>query len=200
MSTKIPDTRSRILQSTWTLLESGSGSDVRMSDIAKAAGISRQALYLHFPNRAELLIATTRYLDDVKNVDARLSAGRNAKTGTERLDAFIGAWGNYIPEIFGVAKALMAMQGSDAEARRAWNDRVEAVREGCEAAVDALARDGRLTARFSTDQATDLLLMLLSVRNWEQLTIGCGWSQHTYIDGIKHIARQALVLDVRDGL
>ena len=128
MSREKSETRNRILQSAWKLLEAGSGGDVRMSDIAKKAGISRQALYLHFPNRADLLVATTRYLDEVKDIDARLAASRSACTGAERVDAFIEAWGNYIPEIYGVAKALLVMKDSDQEAKLAWNDRMQAVR------------------------------------------------------------------------
>ena len=87
MSSENNPTRERILKSTWSLLEAGGASSVRMSDIAKAAKISRQALYLHFPNRAELLVATTRYLDEVYDVDTRLLASRTAKTGTDRLSA-----------------------------------------------------------------------------------------------------------------
>lgn len=199
MSSSSSNTRSRILQSAWSLLEAGNGGKVRMADIAATAGVSRQAVYLHFPNRADLLIATTRYIDEVKNVDARLLASRGAETGIERLDAFIEAWGNYIPEIFGVAKALMAMQESDAEARRAWNDRIRAVREGCQAAVDALARDGRLSPRLSSGQAADLLSTLLSVDNWERLTIGCHWPQDRYVEVMKHVAREALVADAING-
>lgn len=62
-----------------------------MSDIAKAVGISRQALYLHFPTRAELLIATTRHIDSVKNIDARLADSRVATSGRDRLVSFISA-------------------------------------------------------------------------------------------------------------
>ncbi len=197
MSREKSETRNRILQSAWKLLEAGSGGDVRMSDIAKEAGISRQALYLHFPNRADLLVATTRHLDEVKNVDARLAASRSASTGAERVDAFIEAWGNYIPEIYGVAKALLAMKDSDQEAKLAWNDRMQAVREGCEAAVKALARDGQLLSQLSIEQATDILWVLLSVHNWEQLTTECHWSQEQYISTMKSVARRALVSGVK---
>ncbi len=134
------DTRSRILEAAWKLLEDGAGGEVRMSDIAKKTGISRQAVYLHFPSRADLLIAVTRYIDEANEIDARLAASRRAKTGVERLDAYIEAWGNYIPEIYGVGKALMAMQETDSEARMAWEGRMLAVREGCEAAVAAHRR------------------------------------------------------------
>lgn len=195
MSSGNPETREKILRAAWTLLEAAEGREVRMSDIAKAAGVSRQALYLHFPKRSDLLVATTRYIDDVKDVDTRLAASRSAKTGIERLAAFVDAWGNYIPEIYGAGKALMIMGDRESDARMAWDDRMRAVRDGCHAAVNALHRDGRLAAEHSVEQATDILWTLLSVRNWEQLTIDCGWSQVLYIEKTKSLARRLLVDD-----
>jgi len=193
MSRKGDDTRIRILNSTWQLLETPGGSAVRMSDIARTAGISRQALYLHFPNRADLLVATTRHIDEINDIDARLAASRAAKGGTERLQAYIAAWGGYIPQIHGVAAALMSMQDHDAEARVAWAGRETAMREGCAAAVAALERDGKLTPDLSAVAATDLLWTLLSVRNWDRLVQDCGWSQEAYIREMQRLARAALV-------
>ncbi|EAQ02317.1 hypothetical protein OB2597_19581 [Pseudooceanicola batsensis HTCC2597] len=183
-------TKSRILDTTWSLLETGK-SAVRMSDIAKAVGISRQALYLHFPTRAELLVATTRHIDDVKNVEARLEKSRSATTGIDRLHAFIEAWGGYIPEIIGVSAALRAMR--DAESAKAWDDRMQAVRHGCEAAVRAIAEDGRLKPELTQRDATDLLWTLLSVETWERLVRDCGWTQDRYEQTIKDLAEAALV-------
>lgn len=194
MSSSNPTTRSRILDAAWTLLESG-GSKVRMSDIAKAAGVSRQAIYLHFPSRADLLVETTRHVDEVKNVDARLAASRAAQGGAERLVLFVEAWGGYIPEIYGVGRALMAMQDSDEEARRAWENRMQAVRHGCAAAVSAIAAEGALRPGLTEDAATDLLWMLVSVRNWEQLRHGAGWSQEAYLAAMKDLAQRALLAD-----
>ena len=198
MSSSIPETRNRILNAARKLLEANKGEGVRMTDIAKQAGISRQALYLHFKTRAELLIATTRYMDEVNDVDARLVPSRTAETGTERLDEFIDAWGNYIPEIYGVAKALLAMQHTDEAAASAWKERMQAVRHGCEAAISALDRDGTLSPDHTPDQAIDILWMMLSVRNWEQLTIECGWPQQTYIEKTKSLARQIFVASEPD--
>ncbi len=193
MSRKGDDTRIRILNSTWQLLETPGGSAVRMSDIARTAGISRQALYLHFPNRADLLVATTRHIDEINDIDARLAASRAARGGVERLQAYIAAWGGYIPQIHGVAAALMSMQDHDAEARVAWAGRESAMREGCAAAVTALERDGKLTPDLSATEATDLLWTLLSVRNWDRLVQDCGWSQAAYIREMQRLARAALV-------
>ena len=193
MSSKNTNTRERILRSCWELLESGEGSAVRMSDIARKAGISRQAVYLHFPKRAELLIATTHYIDEIKDVDGRLARSRQVGSGLERLDAFIEAWGEYVPEIHGVAKALMAMMVSDADAADAWHGRMEAFRQGCQAAVDALFDDGKLTPDLCPLQATDLLWTMLSVGNWELLTRECGWRQEDYTRHIKTAARKVLI-------
>jgi len=166
---------------------------VRMTDIAKRAGISRQALYLHFSTRAELLIATTHYLDELKGSDERLVPSRTAKSGIERLDAFIEAWGAYIPEIYGIAKALLALKDTDEAAAAAWDERMQDMRQGCEAAIDALNRDNMLSPEHSASQATDILWTMLSVRNWEQLTIECGWPQERYIETLKSLARRVFV-------
>ncbi len=193
MSRENLETRIRILNSAWKLLVGSHASAVRMSDIAKQTGISRQAVYLHFPTRAELLIATTRHIDEVKEIDERLAKSRSASTGLERLEAFVEAWGNYIPEIYGVASALIAMQATDEEAGAAWSDRMGAVRHGCEAAVAALERDGRLTRSLSTSEATDLLWAQLSVENWEHLRHRCGWTQARYIIVLQQTLSAALV-------
>jgi AcrR family transcriptional regulator len=193
MSRKTDQTRARVLQATLDQLASGSPEKTRVSDIAKAAGISRQALYLHFPNRAELLIAATKYLDERVNIDAGLAESRTAATGEARLAAFIRAWAAHIPVIHPVGRALMAMQDTDPEAHAAWADRMAAVRHGCAAAVAALARDGRLRADLTEKKATDLLWTLLSVRVWEHLVRDCGWSDLAYRTEITRQARAALL-------
>lgn len=193
MSSDKTGTRTKILMAAWQLLEAAGGDAVRMTDIARQAGVSRQALYQHFPTRAELLVATTHHIDAVNRVDARLAASRTAGTGRDRLDAFIDAWGNYIPQIYGVGRALMRMSDTDEAAKLAWDNRMQAVREGCQAAVDALARDGHLSPAHTAGQATDILWTLLSVPNWQRLTGDCGWPQQVYIDKIKALARQMLV-------
>lgn len=195
MSSKNITTRHRILQSTLSLLEEGGGGAVRMADIAKASKISRQALYLHFANRTELLVATTRYLDEIYDSDARLEKSRSMKSGVDRLGAWIEVWGDHIPRIYGVAKALLAMRDSDQEARIAWDDRMQAVRHGCAAVVSMLVADGMLKDGLTKAEATDLLWTLMSVQNWGMLRYECHWSQDRYIKAMKTLTKQALVSD-----
>ena len=192
MSSDRINTKTRILEVTWSLLESGNKA-IRMADIAKVAGVSRQALYLHFPGRAELLIATTRHIDTVKNVDERLARSRSASSGVERLHAFVEAWGGYIPEIHCMSVALRAMRDTDKEAAAAWEDRMQAVRQGCESAVRAILEDGYLKEGITEITGVDLLWTLLSVENWERLVLECGWSQSDYEQTLKKIAEVSLM-------
>ncbi len=196
MSSAIPDTRSKILEATWRLMEEQPGHGVRMSDIAKAVGISRQAVYLHFPARADLLIATTRYVDDVLDVDARLEPLRNAATGVEKLNLFISLWGEHVQQIYGVARALLAMRDTDEAAAAAWDERMGAVRDGCKSVIEALHRDRALVESWKVESATDLLWVMLSVRTWEQLTMERGWTQEDYV---RRLQRQAQLTFVTPG-
>ena len=193
MSSEIIETRTRILEAAVRMLEEHGGRGVRMGDIAQAAGISRQAVYLHFASRTELLVAATRYLDEILDVDARLAPSRAAASGIERLSLYIECWGHYIPEIYGVAKALLLAQDTDEAAAAAWRDRMLAMRDGCRAAIDALHSDGTLASEWTPKIATDALWTMLLVPNWENLTVECGWSTQQYVRWMKTVARQTFV-------
>ena len=177
------------------MLEQHGGRGVRMGDIAKESGISRQAVYLHFTSRTDLLVAATRYLDEKLDVDKRLAPSRAAANGIERLALYIEWWGNYIPDIYGVAKALLLAQDTDEAAAAAWKDRMAAMRDGCRAAIDALHTDKKLAPGWTPEQATDALWTMLLVPNWEALTIECGWSTKQYVRWMKTLAKRAFVAE-----
>ena len=85
------------------------------------------------------------------------------------------------------------MRESDAAARAAWDDRMGALRHGCQAAIDALEKDGRLNATYTIKEAVDVLTSLIAIRNWEYYRVTCGWSQKRYVDGLKAQAKAILV-------
>ena len=193
MSSENIETRTRILDATVRMLEKHGGRGVRMGDIAKATGISRQAVYLHFASRTELLVAATRYLDEVLDVDRRLAPSRAARSGVERLALYIDCWGHYIPEIYGVAKALLLARDTDEAAAAAWDDRMLAMRDGCRAAIELLHSDGDLAPEWTPKRATDALWTMLLVPNWENLTGECGWSTRQYVRWMKTVAKRTFV-------
>ena len=191
MSIENLPTRDRILAACLELLENG--STARMSDIAKRAGVSRQAVYLHFTSRAELLIETTFYLDRLHRSDERLAPSRTAATGRARLDAFIAAWAGYLPIVWPLLNALRAMGPGDAEAQAAVAQRMQDLKEGCAAAITALERDGALSPAYAPQHATDLLWAALQPEIWHRLVADCGWTQDQYAALIAQSARHLFV-------
>ena len=109
------------------------------------------------------------------------------------IELYIEFWGGYIPEIYGVAKALLLARDTDEAAAAAWNDRMLAMRDGCRAAIEALHSDGMLAPEWTPKKATDFLWTMLLVPNWENLTIECGWSTQQYIRWMKTLAAKTFV-------
>jgi AcrR family transcriptional regulator len=194
MSSKEPKTRDRILEATWRLMVERVGRDVRMGDVAKGAKVSRQAVYDHFGSRAELMVATVRYGDGVLGLDERLRRYRVAGSGVGRLETYVEFWGNYIPEIYGIARALLAERETDGAVAAAWDDRMRAVHDACRDIIEKLRRDGTLAPGWPTDEeAADLLWTMLSIRNWESLTRERGWSVDHYVDRMRELTKRVLV-------
>ena len=63
-------TRADILDVAWKLFAK-KGSAVSMSEIADAAGLTRQAVYVHFRSRGGLLVALVRRADERADIYAR---------------------------------------------------------------------------------------------------------------------------------
>jgi len=192
MSSGDPQTRKLIFEKTIQLMERQPGQAVRIDDIARAAKISRQAIYLHFGSRAELLIATARHVDEINGLSSRLETLNSAK-GAEALDAYVDFWGNYMPVVYGLAKALLALRETDAAAAAAWDDRMSALYAGCQNVIACLAREKLLAPEWSVDQAVDMLWALSSIELWENLTQTCGWTNAKYIKHMKAVLRRTFL-------
>lgn len=192
MSTEDSNTRQRIMEQALRLLVDNRGKNVRMSDIAKAAGVSRQAIYLHFKSQTDLMVATVQFGDELNGAEELVEPWRNAQ-GVDKLDTWIEFWGNYVPRIFGVAKALMLARESDEAAAAAWDDRMQDVRKSCRKTMQELASNDLLSDAWTVKAASDLLWTMLSIPVWEQLTVSCSWSKKQYIDKMKALAHETFL-------
>lgn len=68
-----------------------------MDDLARAARLSRQGLYLHFPNKQALFMAMVMQLLDAMRADARAALARDDVRVEERvLDAFVAMFGKAV--------------------------------------------------------------------------------------------------------
>jgi len=190
---KETNTRTKILEATWHLMEEQQGQDVTMSKIAKKAGISRQALYLHFESRIELIISTVNYVDEVKGLKERLLDFEKAKTGVDQLEACVDVWANYIPEIYGIAKAMLSTRETDEASKIAWEGCMESLRSVCKQAIETLDEEGNLAENWTIKTATELFWTTISIHSWEQLINECGWTNKQYISSMKILLKNTFV-------
>ena len=169
------------------------GQGVRVSDIAKAAGVSRQALYLHFNNRTALMVATIRYADEVYSFNERLKALQSTSAGIDNLLGLIDLWGKYVPLICGLRHALLDPRAIDEAAAAAWEERMGILRESCRMAINGLVGKGIHRPDMKVKKAADLLWSLLGIELWENLTRDCGWSTTEYIKAMQDLAIRTFV-------
>jgi len=195
MSKKRPVTRARLLDTVLDRFVSGDGSALRMVDVAKAAGVTRQTVYDHFSNRSEMLIAAIVHFGEQLNVDDRLAESRAATSGADRMRAYTRAVIEFFPEIYPLQKALTRMGDQDRDAKSAWEHRMAAMKEGCAAAIDALHRDGTLRPGLSAHQAVDYYFTLLRIEAWSYCVHDCGWSERAYLDQVQNVTAQLFIAD-----
>ena len=191
--TRSQETRLKILQSARKLLVERGYHGVGLEEVARKAGISRQALYLHFASKAELLVATVRYNDEMIKVPETLRPVRDAKTALEALEAGIDAYGAIEPQIYDVASVAYSARRSDEAAEAAWQDRMAFRRGNIRQVMERLSEEGMLDVDWSVDEATDFAWALASVHMYEYLVVERGWSVEQLVARLKQVMRANLV-------
>jgi AcrR family transcriptional regulator len=172
--------RTRILDSALTLIESRGGADVTMAEIARAAGVSRQAIYLHFADRADLLLAVVRHVDERRGLPEEVRKIVEAPSATTALEEMVSVQARMNPRVWAVARAIDAVRRRDPEVERSWQDRLVNRLRGCREIVARLAREGNLRPGLGEPEAADLLWSITSLRSWEDLVLERGWTAEQY--------------------
>jgi AcrR family transcriptional regulator len=163
-----------------------------MAQIARAARVSRQAVYLHFADRAALMVALARHLDDRLGLPSEIERVAGAPTGAAMIAASVGMQARLNPAVWAVARALDAVRRTDAAAERAWQDRLSFRLDGCRAIVARLQAEKNLRAGLEPSTAADLLWTLTSLRMWEDLVLARGWSPDQYQREITRLLLETL--------
>ena len=164
-----------------------------MAEIAAEAGVSRQAVYLHFETRTELLAALVRHVDEVHGFEDMLRKCERAPDGCSALSEFIGAWGGYVARITDVARAMRAASATDHDAALAFGERMRGFTRVCARFVARLETEGRIADDLSPSDAADFLATLLSIGNWQELVEERGWSKKRYVEAMRRCVRQTLL-------
>lgn len=175
-----PATRQRICEAALRLVVQRGGVDVPLGDVAKAARVSRQALYLHFKDRAALFLAVAQHADDKRGLPEAIRRVQQAPTGLDALRSMAAARATLNPEIWPLARILDSVRGDDPAAENILQNRRVSRLGACRTIVEQLARDGSLRAELEPAIAADLLWVFTSLRTWEDLVLVRGWTAAQY--------------------
>ena len=102
-----PETRTQILESARAMFEEHGYHGAGLAAVAKTAGVSRQAIYLHFPSKAELPTALHLHIFDTDVVPAvERHPVTDAMTAWEAIDATIASDVEVVARIWRIHEAL----------------------------------------------------------------------------------------------
>jgi AcrR family transcriptional regulator len=175
------DTRARILDTAWGLVRERGIGAVTVADIAAATGVSRQLVYVHFENRAGLLVAMARR-HDVRSGFAGRAAEARSLPPVAALERLLRLWFAYVPEILPVARALEAAATNGDEGGVAWRDRMGDLREMFAAAVERVEQDGRLAEGWTVPSATDWVWARAQPATFQHLVVDRAWPADDYTE------------------
>lgn len=189
-----PETRRRILEATWNLIEER-GARVRLVDVGDRAGVSRQAIYLHFGDRSGLLRALVRFMDTTLGLEEMAAHVSAAANGVEMLVRAMDLHMVMAPRIDRVAQALEAAQYEDAAVAAAWRDRMTSRQTAHRAIVQRIADEGRLAEGWTVAAAADLFYAITMPGFWRELTAELGWTSEDYREHVTRLLRRVFIAD-----
>jgi len=187
-----PETRRRILDTAWALLEE-QGTGVRIADIAAKAGVSRQAVYLHFGDRTSLFVALGDHVDVSFGRDRLRAHVFGAPTGVESLRRWVQTMSWYTAKIDTVSRILELAAESDEALAAVWKDRMTGRRGHVRRIAERIAAEGLLADGWTAEAAADLIFAVTLPGPWRVLTSVVGWSNERYADVITGLLELSLL-------
>jgi AcrR family transcriptional regulator len=186
-------TRAAILDATWRLLEEGGPEATAMGSVARHAGVTRRAVYLHFSSRADLLLALHAHVDQALDLDSSLQPVREAPDAVSRLEAFAAHLARFHPKIRTIDLALLRAKDTDPDVAQLVAHGFGVWLDGCRQLAQDLADEGRLAEPWTPDTAADLLWTFMFPETLERLTITRGWPPARYGELLTVLLRRTLV-------
>lgn len=187
-----PATRRAVLDAARVLVaEQGGG--LNLGDVARRAGVSRQAVYLHFRDRAGLLMALVQHMDDVLDLGQELAHVSAAGSGAEVIRRAMALHAHFSAAIDPVALVLEGEQYRDADLGAAWRNRMTFRRQTHLRMVERIAELGELSERFTPQTAADLFYAVTLPGVWRETVRELGWSPDEYAEHFSALLEAALL-------
>ena len=176
-------TRERITKAAWEIIVSEGHGAATMGAVARRAGLSRQALYLHFQDRAELLVELVAYGDRQSGRAEWQREVEAIEDIDERLVALVAAYQERAVRMAAVIRAVESARYVDAAAATAHSRRVQTSRPWIDnVIVQPLLDQGRIDPSWTRAEAVALILSYINFRGWEHFVTDFSWTRRQFVD------------------
>ncbi len=176
-----PQTRAQILAAARAMFEELGYYGAGLGAVAKKAGVSRQAIYLHFQSKAELLTALHLHIYATDVVPAlERHPITDQVTGLDALDATIAVDVEVASKVWQIHEALAVARRQHPEVEETLRPREE---ERYGELLDLgrrLKREGALPPEIRVGTFADMLWGLMNIGTYRNLVIERGWSLDQY--------------------
>ena len=189
-STGRPETRTQILEAARGMFEELGYHGAGLGAVAQQAGVSRQAIYLHFTSKADLLTALHLHIfaTDVVPVLERHPI-TDELTALDALDATIAVDVEVASKVWRIHEALTTARRQHPEVEDTLRPREkERYRELLELGR-RLKVEGALPPEIRVGMLADMLWGLINVGTYKNLVIERSWSLEQYRRWVRNTIR-----------
>lgn len=188
-----PATRTAILGAARFVFERDGFHGTGLEEVAREAGVSRQAVYLHFGSKGSLVVALFQHVNDLERMGERLQEITDAASGLEAMERWVRLNADTLSRILPLSVELDIARRCEAEADAVWRSLAQDRRRWCRRIVRRLSDEGRLAEGWSVGIAADLLWAITLPGPYKDLVADGGWTQPRYVRYVIALVRRAFV-------
>jgi AcrR family transcriptional regulator len=191
-----PETRTQILEAAREMFEEFGYYGAGLGAVAKRAGVSRQAIYLHFASKAELLTALHLHIFDTDVVPVlERQAITEEMSALDVLDATVAVDAEVAAKVWRIHEALTTARRQHPEVDETLRPRESERYDELLRLGRRLERDGALPPEIPVGTFADMLWGLLNIGTYKNLVIERSWSLEQY----RRWVRDTIRLQIRPG-
>lgn len=153
-----------------------------MSEIADRAGISRRALYNHFPTRTKLVGALFDFIAETEGLADSTQRVWQCRDGASALREWAAHVARYHPRLLRIDRAVSRVRDTDPDAMRHWQRVRRAKLENCERLVRMLTAAAQLAPGWTEESAARMIYALTTSDLVEALMVDMKWSERRFAD------------------
>lgn len=193
MSSSRPDTHAAILEAARAVFEEHGYFGGALEAVASKAGVSRQAIYLHFASKAALLTALHLHIYETDVVPAlERHPIWTAPTALDALDAIIAVDAEVASKVWKIHEALVVARRHHPEVDETLRPREEERYQEAVRLGRWLKKEGELPPGMRISTFADILWGLTSLGAFRNLVIERGWSTGRWTRWVRDTIRTQL--------